>query len=103
MHQAFCVCLTTPTQSTFSGLCLQVFRQAGLPQQVNCLILWKIGFAFARRIDDTKRRIASSGIEPGASNILLFDVLLSSIAASTNYSSREPLQVVLHRKEYLIH
>jgi len=35
----FCVCHTTPTQKLF---CLHVFRQAGPPQQVDCLALrWK--------------------------------------------------------------
>ena len=33
MNQAFCVCLTTPTQSTFFGFFLLVFRHAGPPQR----------------------------------------------------------------------
>jgi len=35
-----CVCHTTPTQKLF---CLHVFRQAGPPQLVDCLVLAKMG------------------------------------------------------------
>ena len=37
MKRALYVCLITPTQSTFFGFCLQVFRQAGPPQRVDFL------------------------------------------------------------------
>ena len=34
MNQALCASLTKSTQSTFLGLCLHMFRQAGPPQRV---------------------------------------------------------------------
>ena len=37
VNQARWVCLTTPTQSTFFGIFLQVFRPAGQPQRVDYL------------------------------------------------------------------
>ena len=36
MKQALCLCLTTPTRCTFFVFFLQVLRQAGPPQRVDC-------------------------------------------------------------------
>ena len=70
-NQAFCYCPTTLTQSTFFGLCLQVFRQTGPPQCVAKENKREVSFL------RTQQRIASSEIESGVSNF--------SIANSTLY------------------
>ena len=51
----------------FFGLCLQVFRQAGPPQRVDRLA--QMGNNRKVFFPKTQRRIASSGIEPGVSNL----------------------------------
>ena len=42
VNQTFCVGLTTPTQTTFLGFCLQVFCLAEPQQRIDCLAQWEI-------------------------------------------------------------
>ena len=43
MNREFRICLTTPMQMHFFGSFLQVFRQAGPPQRLDCLSQWELG------------------------------------------------------------
>ena len=78
MTQALGACLTTSTQSIhLFWFCLQVFRQAGPPNRIDCLSQW--GNKRQVSFPTTHRRITISEIEAGASNISIINQTLCQL------------------------
>ena len=66
----------------FFWFCLQVFRQAGPPQRVDCL--GPIRNRCKRPFPRIQRRIASFRIEPGVSNLSITSLMLCNCVIATD-------------------